>query len=232
MILSLSYRDQTSALSARKIAVALTLLVAACDDPKAATNNNFVAALKPVVAANACRQEFNSDVPDGDPLTQPALPVVRRSADRGGDKRQLAILNRYTDAGVLARSEAIRPVPSPTGVPIPTRVLVYTPTAAGADIVIARRVLLRKSMVNVPLVCIGRGEVVAIDSATTPADAFGYKITVVTYRWRRTGLSAAQRAIAEKIEPEIAATLDRDQSARATLVETAKGWVDRETLGL
>lgn len=213
--------------------IGAAVLPGACTDVRAATKDNLAAALKDDIALLACRQLPNGDIRiTPDHSLEPPLPIVRLPADRSGSKRTLKTLDDLVTAGVLARTSAnVASYPYPGSPAKTVSALIYTPTPAAKDIVVSRNILVRKLHVDVALLCAGHGELVAIDNFTVPADMFGVKFTQVSYRWHQVGMSALGRAAMAAFEPAATVALDRDQLARATLILTDNGWVERSKLG-
>ncbi len=190
------------------IALAVVLLLAACDsprtadDPKAATDANFKVAL----------QAWFDEHPDCVKLDRSGSLPIERDASRQVDKPAL-------DAAVSAGLLSVKPIAD-------GRVR-YSPTDTGKDVVKDGDRFFRG--VNL---CYARRNIEAVENFTEPTDAAGMKATRVTYRYTLKDVApwASNPAIAASL-PAIPEAVAKPPSTDADdLILTDKGWTHHRAL--
>jgi len=190
---------------ARAVAlVAAVLVIAGCSDLRAANEANFRRVLEPVAREAYCRTvnvgllAAPGTAADAGPWP---LTVAAEPPPVGYDRMERPRLDEAVRAGLLTRTAA-RLNATGVGSDQPARaqdVVTYAPTEAGRRYMVA---VAGRTMGGVaasfPAICDALGEVTAVVRWTEPADAFGRRVSRVTYRYRgtdpRPGLPTGQVA--------------------------------------
>lgn len=192
--------------------------LSACSDPKVASKANFEKALSHYFEQTrepACHK-FSA--------VGALLPAIL--PDQGGYAPNREAFQAMAEVGLLAASPTtIKPtgfvVSGPEEVPA-TR---YESTKAGEAFLQQREVTGLMGKFTKHELCFGTPELISVDRFTEPADADGFRISQVTYRYRITRapewtqIPAIQSSFPKTIE-----LLDQENSRTDTFVLTSEGW--------
>ena len=203
--------------------IAAGLLLGACSDPKAANKTNFAKVIEPLLVDLPCRRIDAGENKPGEPKFPWHFPIVIRSESGGlyPIKPNTIILDQLVAARLMTVSRTIRQEPGIGHRTTTITLASYTPTAGQTDVRLIDQNVYGAGIQKLPAFCAGKGKLDSVESWTEPADMFGSRVTVVTYRWKADGMSAPAAAMMEKAKIGSQMPIN---TARVQLTLTNEGW--------